>query len=164
MLNNSVVGRKLEFLKRVGPTYGYGCFPPGPIDLWRSREFPKLISPVIVNEHRATTKHVKINDKCTPKNEEKEVYLDYAGAALVSQSQLKNIFSSMASGPMSLLGNPHSSNSGPASSRASLLVEQARYYLYIWCNRGTKNFSDFFPLERLYEYKNRANRFIYRPR
>jgi hypothetical protein len=126
MLNNSVVGRKLEFLKRVGPTYGYGCFPPGPIDLWRSREFPKLISPVIVNEHRATTKHVKINDKCTPKNEEKEVYLDYAGAALVSQSQLKNIFSSMASGPMSLLGNPHSSNSGPASSRASLLVEQAK--------------------------------------
>jgi hypothetical protein len=56
MLNNSVVGRKLEFLKRVGPTYGYGCFPPGPIDLWRSRDFPKLISPVIVNEHRATTK------------------------------------------------------------------------------------------------------------
>ncbi|MFN9978715.1 MAG: hypothetical protein ACK53Y_02315, partial [bacterium] len=47
MLNNSVVGRKLEFLKRVGPTYGYGCFPPGPIDLWRSRDFPKLISPVI---------------------------------------------------------------------------------------------------------------------
>ena len=58
--------------------------------------------------------------------QEKEVYLDYAGAAVTSQSQLQKIFHSMTHGSMALLGNPHSSNGGPASVHASALLEQAK--------------------------------------
>ena len=95
--------RKREFLAQAGNVYGYGSSSRGFIDTWRTRELPNLIVPL--------DSPIEID--------EPEVYLDYAGAALPTQTQLEEIMKSSC-----ILANPHSN--GPAASRTLLLIEQAK--------------------------------------
>ena len=82
----------------------------GHVDSWRPRELPNLIRPL------ETTTTLTTDHAC---GENDEVYLDYAGAALPTNSQLSNIIKST-----SILANPHST--GPAASRTLLRMEQAK--------------------------------------
>ena len=99
--------RKRNFISRCGNAYGYAKCPSGHIDMWRPMELPNLIPPVGTN-------HISDN------NNEHEVYLDYAGAALPTRTQLERIIESS----QNILANPHST--GPAASRTLLLMEQAK--------------------------------------
>ena len=102
----AAIKRKNDFLFRSGESYGYGQCESGHIDTWRPKELPNLIPPVETTTHSNNTEH--------------EVYLDYAGAALPTQTQLHKIMESL----QSILANPHST--GPAASRTLLLMEQAK--------------------------------------
>ena len=118
--------RKAEFLKRAGSDYGYGSSLAGFIDDWRKKEFPNMIGPIsLTPEVGAATKEPENTHATTnpSDNDNDEVYLDYAGAALPSRSLLTAIHEESLSGS-SILGNPHSS--GPAASRTSRLIEQAK--------------------------------------
>ena len=79
--------RKAKFVRRVGSAYGYGDAACGHIDRWRGREFPAL---------------ARIR------------YMDYAGAALASASQLDGIRADSAV----VVGNPHSSLSSRDEARS----------------------------------------------
>ena len=120
--------RKAEFLKRAGGDYGYGSSPAGFIDNWRKYEFPNLIGPFSLTAKVQAASEEPENKHATTNNtndnyDDDEVYLDYAGAALPSRSLLTDIHEESLSGS-SILGNPHSS--GPAASRTSRLIEQAK--------------------------------------
>ena len=112
-IDRARIERKNDFLKRAGDNYGYRSSPAGHIDSWRSREFPHLIPPIAVAEDDAASVSPTL---------EPEVYLDYAGAALPSRSQLESIMSHYATA--GALANPHST--GPAASRTMVLIEQAK--------------------------------------
>lgn len=100
--------RKRDFISRSVDAYGYRLCESGHIDTWRPQELPSLIPPVeSTNQHSTTV------------STEYEVYLDYAGAALPTKTMLSKIISQDA-----ILANPHST--GPAASRTSLLIEQAK--------------------------------------
>jgi molybdenum cofactor sulfurtransferase len=101
--------RKREFLSKAGDSYGYTTSECGHVDSWRPRELPNLICPL------ETPTKIPTTDAC----ENKEVYLDYAGSALPTSSQLSNRNKST-----SILANPHST--GPAASRTLLFMEQAK--------------------------------------
>ncbi|VEU34497.1 unnamed protein product [Pseudo-nitzschia multistriata] len=124
---------KKEFLSRAGDDYGYGGSQLGHIDGWRPREFPALQTPIGHSEQRTQGREGGIADghsDCESSKShndngtafEREVYLDYAGAALPSRSQLERAFAAASAGPV--LANPHSS--GPAASRASEDIEKSR--------------------------------------
>lgn len=98
--------RKQDFLSRVGTTYGYKKTNGGFIDDWRPKELPSLQLPVLKNQ---------IND-----SSEREVYLDYAGSALPTASQLQKIYTQYPD----ILANPHST--GPSASRTSRGIEEAK--------------------------------------
>lgn len=106
--NRAGLARKREFLSRIGNKYGYKNTPGGWIDDWRPREFPKLLCPYS-DDHSTDAR---------PATEE-EVYLDYAGSALPTKSQLQSIYTST-----EILANPHSS--GPAASRTLLGINQTQ--------------------------------------
>ena len=117
------VERKTAFVKKVGDNYGYNGSPGGHIDEWRPREFPNLISPLGLGEK------YQDRDQCDPSISKdscnlvgREVYLDYAGSALPTASQLRSVCSLLQNN--GVLANPHST--GPAASRTSLLVERAK--------------------------------------
>jgi selenocysteine lyase/cysteine desulfurase len=120
--------RKNDFLDRAGDDYGYRNSPGGHIDTWRSREFPHLIPPMDVVVDDASHLSQDLNQDCSngigskTHSSEPEVYLDYAGAALPSRSQLEGIMSRYATS--GALANPHST--GPAASRTMLLIDQAK--------------------------------------
>eukprot|EP00550_Attheya_septentrionalis_P003912 CAMPEP_0198286618 /NCGR_PEP_ID=MMETSP1449-20131203/5658_1 /TAXON_ID=420275 /ORGANISM="Attheya septentrionalis, Strain CCMP2084" /LENGTH=953 /DNA_ID=CAMNT_0043984403 /DNA_START=139 /DNA_END=3000 /DNA_ORIENTATION=+ len=103
--------RKKDFVTRAGDDYGYRDDDSGGgghnIDHWRSTEFPGLIPPL------GTSTASKSHD------DEAEVYLDYAGSALPSVTQLSHILND----GTQILANPHSA--GPAASRTTRLVNQA---------------------------------------
>ena len=101
--------RKREFLARVGDEYGYRRSKMGYIDEWRPIELPSLESPL---DHPNRT----INN-----NDEREVYLDYAGASLPIKSQLEQICQES----MEIMGNPHSK--GPAAARTTEKIQQAQH-------------------------------------
>jgi molybdenum cofactor sulfurtransferase len=102
---------KMYFLHRVGlDVYGYSSTPGGYIDDWRPEEIPSLILPISLHGRNENQE-----------NEECEVYVDYAGSALPTQTQLTEV---MAHSSAQLLANPHSL--GPASARTHRLVEQAK--------------------------------------
>jgi molybdenum cofactor sulfurtransferase len=99
--------RKKDFVTRAGGDYGYRDDNDSGgggrhIDHWRSTEFPGLIPPLGTASH-----------------DEAEVYLDYAGSALPSVTQLSHILKD----GTQILANPHSA--GPAASRTTRLVNQA---------------------------------------
>jgi molybdenum cofactor sulfurtransferase len=101
--------RKEDFLSRVGDAYGYKGTKGGFIDDWRPKELPHLQLPL-------SGQSIEEEDDM-----EREVYLDYAGSALPTKSQLEKIFTSASS---TTLANPHST--GPAASRTLLGMEQAK--------------------------------------
>ena len=105
--NRGGLARKQEFLSRIGSKYGYKDTPGGWIDDWRPREFPKLLRPYSEDKNIPTAAT------------EEEVYLDYAGSALPTKSQLQSIYTST-----EILANPHSS--GPAASRTLLGINQVK--------------------------------------
>lgn len=114
---------KIDFIHRVGgyDVYGYASTPGGFIDDWRAKEFPSLIPPIPINDGSCYNR--KKNDINTTRNQsldvnEYEVYVDYAGAALPTQSQIKEIRQRSTL----ILGNPHSV--GPAASRTQQYLEQ----------------------------------------
>jgi molybdenum cofactor sulfurtransferase len=119
----------------------------------RRLEFPHLISPIVLpndnnvenNDNAAiistpTKPHHPQTQQQQNNQHNQEVYLDYAGAGLVSQSQWKAIHKSQMDMDMQsghnvntnntnntmFLGNPHSTMGGPASGRTSTLMEQAK--------------------------------------
>jgi molybdenum cofactor sulfurtransferase len=112
--------RKLDFIQRVGLNmYGYTSTPGGYIDHWRSNELPALIVslPIIDTLEATCTKNENNNDEIV----EREVYLDYAGSALPTQSQIEEIVSCTTT---HTLANPHSI--GPAALRTKQFIEQAK--------------------------------------
>jgi molybdenum cofactor sulfurtransferase len=124
--------RKNDFLSRVGDDYGYRDSPAGFIDDWRGEEFPMLIPPLPRDDSQdALTSYVpadmnsKVGDLGDDHDQEgeleREVYLDYAGSALSTRSQLDKIYRDHSH---TVLANPHST--GPAASRTLLIVERTK--------------------------------------
>jgi selenocysteine lyase/cysteine desulfurase len=109
---------KVEFLNRVGlDVYGYTSTPGGFIDDWRDKEFPYLIAPISIDAEQSIKNGFASSSLDA---NEREVYLDYSGSALPTQSQIQEIVSLTTT---QSLGNPHSM--GPAASRTKQLIEQA---------------------------------------
>ena len=104
---------KLEFLERVGSRYGYTNSEKGFIDDWREVEFPSLIPPLFHGNVQKKTMHESV--------EPREVYLDYAGSALPTLSQLEYL-----SKQTQILANPHSIGGGIASDRTYTLMQQVK--------------------------------------
>lgn len=111
--DHQALARKQDFLSRVGNTYGYQNknIPGGFIDDWRPMEFPNLQLPL---------DHPSSNADADEVEREYEVYLDYAGSALPTKSQLQKLYENYST----ILANPHST--GPAASRTLLGIEQAK--------------------------------------
>jgi molybdenum cofactor sulfurtransferase len=109
--------RKRDFLSRSGEAYGYVTCACGHIDVWRPKELPNLIPPIEILHHVVP---------------DPQVYLDFAGAALPTKSQLEKIMESS----QTILANPHST--GMAASRTSLLMEQAKKHVmdHFDCHAG----------------------------
>ena len=103
--NTAAMARKRRFLRQTGCSYGYRGTPAGFIDRWRRNELPGLIPPISCRRHGSEI-----------------VYLDYAGAALPTASQLAHV--SEAAGAQVVCGNPHST--GPAASTGAEALERAR--------------------------------------
>ena len=101
--------RKDAFLQKAGDAYGYRQSKAGFIDDWRPRELPSLLHPHHRN-HQA----------------QQEVYLDYAGAALPWQSQLRQ----QQLAHNAVYANPHST--GPAAARTARAMEVARKRVLDW--------------------------------
>jgi molybdenum cofactor sulfurtransferase len=114
--------RKQDFIQRAGDNYGYRDTPRGHIDTWRLEELPQLIPPL----HQEPPKNLQ--------REEPEVYLDYAGSALPTKTQLEAMLRDDA-----LLANPHSS--GPAASRTALLISQVKQRILEHLNATSGKFS-----------------------
>lgn len=122
------VEAKLEFMNRNKEYYGYSDSKKGFIDTWRAREFPSLLPPLKISDHHRQQS-----------NEEAEVYLDYAGSALTTRSQLSRIYQQCISGTSfrdqddfreevcntQILANPHSLGGGTASDRTWKLMQQS---------------------------------------
>jgi len=98
--------RKRIFLSRAGHAYGYGRSAGGHVERWRPDELPQLVQPA--ESERAS-------------ENERVVYLDYAGAALPLASQLQALARHASA---TVLANPHSS--GPAASATAAQMEHAR--------------------------------------
>jgi len=110
--------RKINFLARVGEDYGYRGSDLGYIDNWRPTEFPSLQLPFECSVLRK--EYGKSDNEENASTIEREVYLDYAGAALPMKSQLEQIYQDTS---RSILGNPHST--GPAASRTAERIRLA---------------------------------------
>ena len=100
--------RKVDFLSRNSYAYGYQGTPGGYIDDWRPVELPGLQPPI---EHHTTETSAVT-----------EIYLDYAGAALPTQSQLFAIFKDLSA--RTVFANPHST--GPAATRSTIGIRTAK--------------------------------------
>jgi molybdenum cofactor sulfurtransferase len=147
--NDEVILRaaKLEFLERVGNRYGYRNSEKGYIDDWREREFPSLISPIQIittpentaasggdNRRRSSPAQKETATAATatatiPTERddflEQEVYLDYAGSALPTRSQLSQCLSTQQT-QYQILANPHSMGGGHASDRTISLIQRVK--------------------------------------
>ena len=119
---DAVKARKREFLSRVKDQYGYRDTKGGYVDDWRPRELPNLILPVVEGDGDTDAGIVEDDGEQV---REHEVYLDYAGSALPTRSQLQAIYTSSLN--QSILANPHST--GPAASRTMLEIQQIKKQL-----------------------------------
>jgi molybdenum cofactor sulfurtransferase len=119
----AAIDRKRDFLQRIGKQgYGYRDTPGGYIDDWRPRELPGLILPLeqeMLSHDRLPRAQWKRGTTTKDDEDERQVYLDYAGSALPTVSQLSAIHSAA---QHSIWANPHST--GPAAWRTSLLLQQ----------------------------------------
>jgi len=120
--------RKALFLSSTMRTYyGYSEDIRNPrfIDHWREREFPHLIRPLLPTVFRCSLHHhiqsafYNLFHKKSPHaiTNNKEVYLDFAGSSLPTQTQLHQIHAFLIQPHLQVLGNPHSS--GPAAARTA---------------------------------------------
>lgn len=122
---NAKIKAKIDFLERNEEYYGYPSSNKGFIDEWRLREFPTLLPPLQLSE---SERNQQILSEGEP-----EVYLDYAGSALPTRSQLCRIYERNAThsrvtdvvDPFAeaqcntqILANPHSLGGGLASDRS----------------------------------------------
>jgi molybdenum cofactor sulfurtransferase len=131
--------RKEAFLQSLSPgeSYGGGGANVVDFDQWREREFPGLIRPVssglpkedfvVSSSPFLLLSSDTTNSHCGPvdaddKDNDRMVYLDHAGAALPTQSQLYHIYQEAAAGP--ILANPHST--GPAASYTKTCHEKVK--------------------------------------
>ena len=121
---------KNEFLERVGNSYGYANSRKGFIDDWRELEFPSLIPPLksskIKNDMDTTNNESCAGHDVESSSEEvseAEVYLDYAGGALPTRTQLSRIYQQCNT---QILANPHSQGGGLASDRTWKLMQMSR--------------------------------------
>jgi len=129
---NTKITAKLEFLTRNKERYGYLNSKKGFIDEWKPSEFPTLLPPL------------ELQQGCAGRSIEPEVYLDYAGSALPTRSQLTRIFQQNAMSPRNsttkdidnsanetkntqILANPHSLGGGIASDRTLKLIQQSTH-------------------------------------
>jgi molybdenum cofactor sulfurtransferase len=132
---------KLEFIKRSKEYYGYPGSKKGFIDDWRSREFPTLLPPITAKKQQQLNR-VRLQSTVEP-----EVYLDYAGSALPTRSQLSRIYEQCIMIPnmyasdtanstlqtdvlaeeiyTQILANPHSLGGGVASDRTWKLMQKS---------------------------------------
>jgi len=123
------IEKKILFLKHNKNDYGYPDSPRGFIDSWRANEFPNLIPPISAQSSNPFLSP-SIIAKNRPTNltnnngKEYEVYLDYAGAALASRSQLDLILSLCQS---FTFANPHSS--GIAAHRTHSMIQKVKQQL-----------------------------------
>lgn len=132
--------RKEQFLQSCHNAkleYGYHSSPKGYIDLWRKKEFPTLIRPLLLKSNEVSNNNnnnkessvVSVVRVCVDRNHnnytkyshehELEVYLDYAGSSLPSLTLLNNIHE--LSIKKQIMANPHSS--GIAASRSMEMIE-----------------------------------------
>ena len=119
---NTLKRKKQEFLARVGGRYGYSRSKKGFIDDWREAEFPSLVAPLqMISSNTASIVSVEEKKSSMNGSIEKEVYLDYAGSAIPTQSQLKSI-----SKQTQILANPHSIGGGLASDRTYTSIQNIR--------------------------------------
>ncbi|KAL7496760.1 hypothetical protein ACHAWT_004907 [Skeletonema menzelii] len=119
---SAILRSKLEFLEKVGSRYGYSNSDKGFIDDWREVEFPSLIPPLKITPDSTITDSHNIQEPTTTHESlEREVYLDYAGSALPTQSQLECV-----SKQTQILANPHSIGGGIASDRTYTLMQKAK--------------------------------------
>lgn len=100
--------RKADFMSRNTHAYGYLGTPGGYIDDWRPTELPSLQLPL--------EKQDGMSDGS------REIYLDYAGAALPTKTQLLSISDNLFAS--TVLANPHST--GPAASRSLIGIQTAK--------------------------------------
>lgn len=114
---NLKITRKMNFLARVGDDYGYRGSNLGYIDDWRPMEFPSLLLPFECSE---MLKQCEGGNEENASTIEREVYLDYAGAALPMKTQLERIYREST---RAVLGNPHST--GPAAARSTERIQTA---------------------------------------
>lgn len=105
--------RKRDFLARVADDYGYRGSKMGYIDHWRPIELPSLQLPLDYSN--------KTHSKPISESDEREVYLDYAGASLPFKSQLEQICQES----LKILGNPHST--GPAAARTTEKIKETQH-------------------------------------
>jgi hypothetical protein len=123
--------RKQSFLKRsTDDCYGYASSRAGFIDDWRHYELPHRVSPIKTTTTSSRSDQSRRNEFQDGKknnqidveqdDEEKEVYLDYAGSALPTQSQLLQCTTRHGG----ILANPHSN--GPAASRTVRAIEETK--------------------------------------
>ena len=133
--------RKLNFMNSDhGTLYGYPSSPKGHIDTWREREFPSMIKPISLHKSKCDTKIDKDIPvvPVSPDNDvdEKEVYLDHAGAAIPSRSLLDAIHAQDLKNQIA--ANPHSM--GPAASRTKAGIESVKKQIldFFDANAGCK--------------------------
>ncbi len=119
--SSTTLRSKLEFLERVGSRYGYSNSEKGFIDDWREAEFPSLISPLQISPDDTIANGDNANNQTARDSVEQEVYLDYAGSALPTQSQLKSL-----STQTQILANPHSIGGGLASDRTYAAMQKVK--------------------------------------
>lgn len=117
---------KLDFLRRVGSSYGYANSEKGFIDNWRLSEFPTLIPPLMLpHDKQPAAQSLTSEHQCATSSDdgpsEQEVYLDYAGSAIPTQTLLSRI-----SNNPQVLANPHSEGGGLASDRTLKYMKLAR--------------------------------------
>ena len=136
-----IVKRKQAFLQSThGRKYGYSSTAKGHIDTWRGKEFPSLILPISLTSTNSQSLHVNNTHTHLPsshdKNVEREVFLDYAGSAIPSQSLLQAIFKESIQNQ--ILANPHSN--GPAASRTESQIDEVKKELldFFHANAGPK--------------------------
>ena len=84
---------------------------------------PEYRSTSHIDELRAT-EYRRLDDQC-------HVYLDYTGASLYAESQVREHLALLDRG---VFGNPHSSS--PTSSAATTLLERTRRHILEWFNAG----------------------------
>ena len=116
--------RKKEFLQNKfnKMAYGYKYSQVGYIDKWRAKEFPGLIHPLL--EDMSSAQKIHSNSS---------VYLDFSGAALPTQKQLREIYLQTSSNAHQIMGNPHS-----GYSLSSIEIERAKQIVleFLGCDDG----------------------------